>query len=351
MRQNSLELSLGDLPKPAPFLRAAANAHPYPSPVSPSSRLAFVDKAPSCYFDPAHTAAADSSTGAAAAGSSTGAASTISRDDVALPPSPALVPLAFGHPESSWATLSAPRVEPSLTHPLHRAKRLSMTPLSSTKALPPVEDDDAPTADMADMIIDEPPKLRKSSIVDLPLPQGNGLPFTPPLTPPTVSAALGPARTSKVRLLSLSFVPATSLATDPSLLTRRSCLAAPASAVTASPFLDRPTTLADLPRSSRASHTIIIYLDPSPLHRRPSSSHPSRPNLAVLACWSLSASLERKPASHHLYPPIIVPRSPSFRVPTTPHHPAALRPHPASRSPVLYTLSSSAPFGHLSRVI
>ncbi|GAA5907443.1 hypothetical protein JCM8208_001378 [Rhodotorula glutinis] len=197
MRQNSLELSLGDLPKPAPFLRAAANAHPYPSPVSPSSRLAFVDKAPSCYFDPAHTAAADSSTGAAAAGSSTGAASTISRDDVALPPSPALVPLAFGHPESSWATLSAPRVEPSLTHPLHRAKRLSMTPLSSTKALPPVEDDDAPTADMADMIIDEPPKLRKSSIVDLPLPQGNGLPFTPPLTPPTVSAALGPARTSK----------------------------------------------------------------------------------------------------------------------------------------------------------
>ena len=192
MRQNSLELSLGDLPKPAPFLRAAADAHPYPSPVSPSSRLFFVDKAPSCYFDPAHTAAAAAST--------PGPASTISRDDVALPPSPALVPLAFGQPEPSSATLSAPRVEPSSTHPLHRAKRLSMTPLSSTKALPPV--DEAPTADLADMVIDEPPKLRKSSIVDLPLPQaagGNGLPFTPPLTPPTVSAALGPARTSKVR--------------------------------------------------------------------------------------------------------------------------------------------------------
>ncbi|GAA5839637.1 hypothetical protein JCM9279_006004 [Rhodotorula babjevae] len=186
LRQNSLELSLGDLPKPAPFLRAAAHTHPYPSPVSPSSRLCFVDQAPSCYFDPAHTVSAP------------GLASTISRDDVALPPSPALVPLAFGHPEQSWATLSAPRVEPSTTHPLHRAKRLSMTPLSSTKALPPV--DDAPTADLADMAIDEPPKLRKSSIVDLPLPQaagGNGLPFTPPLTPPTVSAALGPARTSK----------------------------------------------------------------------------------------------------------------------------------------------------------
>ncbi|GAA5941685.1 hypothetical protein JCM3775_003633 [Rhodotorula graminis] len=187
MRENSLELSLGDLPKPAPFLRAAANARPYPSPVSPSSRLCFVDKAPSCYFDPAHLLAA----------AAAGPASKISRDEFALPASPALVPLDLGHAEPSWSTLSAPRVEPSTTHPLHHAKRLSMTPLSSTKALPPV---DAPTADLADMAIDEPPKVRKSSIVDLPLPQaagGNGLPFSPPLTPPTVSAPLGPARTSK----------------------------------------------------------------------------------------------------------------------------------------------------------
>ncbi|BGP41303.1 hypothetical protein JCM10449v2_005280 [Rhodotorula kratochvilovae] len=166
-RHNSLELDLGDLSKEASFLLAVQD-QPYPSPVSPATTL--FSSATSSYFDliPVGDPASSS-------------ASSVCRDDLALPPSPALVPISLSRPASPPPDSSPPpRVEVAITHPLHRAKRLGMTPLSSTKALPVVESQ-TPVAEC------EAPKLRKNSIVDLPLPQARGgtggLPLSPPLTP------------------------------------------------------------------------------------------------------------------------------------------------------------------------
>ncbi|GAA6049366.1 hypothetical protein JCM3770_007310 [Rhodotorula araucariae] len=167
MRNNSLELDLGDLPKAAPFLLALQD-QPYPSPVSPATTL--FTSGSSSYFD--FVPSAETLPSLAPSGC---------RDHLALPPSPALVPISLSRPASPARESSPPpRVEVAITHPLHRAKRLGMTPLASTAALPTSE----PRTAVAGT---EPPKVRKSSVVDLPQPQPasgfGGLPLSPPLTP------------------------------------------------------------------------------------------------------------------------------------------------------------------------
>ncbi|GAA5974440.1 hypothetical protein JCM11641_003213 [Rhodosporidiobolus odoratus] len=148
-RSNSLELDFGDLPPPTFFSASSA----YPSPCSPASGCIGIGS----YFP-------------------------LQRSFLTLPPSPRLVPLALDSPCPSPAFLPAPRVQASTTHPLHRAKRLSMTPLRSPSALPAVE------------VVEEPvvPKMkqRKGSLVDLPLVPVDAMPLTPPTTPIACDASL-----------------------------------------------------------------------------------------------------------------------------------------------------------------
>ncbi|GAA5913285.1 hypothetical protein JCM6882_000053 [Rhodosporidiobolus microsporus] len=155
-RFNSLGLSLaGDLPSPSFSPPDLA----YPSPCTPSTSTCGGGGA---YF-PLPTLASASRSGSPS-----------------LPPSPALIPISLSSPSAQEPAFSpaaaAPRAQPSTTHPLHRAKRLSMTPLSQSSSLP---------------LYSPPPlarlQLRKGSIVDLPpvsaLLGGEGMPLTPPLTP------------------------------------------------------------------------------------------------------------------------------------------------------------------------
>ncbi|BGP25725.1 hypothetical protein Rt10032_c06g2861 [Rhodotorula toruloides] len=158
-RSNSLELDLGDLPKPNFLFPSQA----YPSPVSPCTTL--FSSSTSSYFD------LDQRRGprARCASDASGEGDEMS---LALPPSPALVPISLVVPaptRDASPSRPAPHVEPSVSHPLHRAKRLSMTPLPTLSSLPSA---------------DAPPKLRKSSIVDLP-------PASPPLTPESSLGLVG----------------------------------------------------------------------------------------------------------------------------------------------------------------
>ncbi|GJN90144.1 hypothetical protein Rhopal_003143-T1 [Rhodotorula paludigena] len=161
-RSNSLELDLGDLPE-ASFLTVETQS--LPSPVSPATTL--FSSASSSYFD--------LTWGTPSLEASRSSIASSSSEDPMLPPSPALVPLSLDPVDSLSAAPSAPRVEASAAHPLHRGKRLSMTPMSATKALP-----------LASPAYGPPP-VRKSSIVDLPLPPAEQrtdvTPLSPPLTP------------------------------------------------------------------------------------------------------------------------------------------------------------------------
>lgn len=157
-RSNSLQLDLGDLPKPD-FLFTSQFERAYPSPVSPCTTL--FSSSTSSYFD------IDRRRHGRCASSASGVGDEMS---LALPPSPALVPISLEPAREPCPSPPAPHVEPSVSHPLHRAKRLSMTPLATLSSLP--------TTDA------EPPRLRKNSIVDLPPPA------SPPLTPATGSLGL-----------------------------------------------------------------------------------------------------------------------------------------------------------------
>ncbi|GAA5844856.1 hypothetical protein JCM11251_007348 [Rhodosporidiobolus azoricus] len=156
-RLNSLGLSLSDLPPPS-FSPPALS---YPSPCTPSASTC----GGSSYFPLNYSL------------------SSAASKEASLPPSPALIPIrvALSSPPAPEepASSPAPRVEPSLSHPLHRAKRLSMTPLSTHGTLPLSSPPACPPAKM---------QLRKGSIVELPeltaLGGGQGeTPLTPPLTP------------------------------------------------------------------------------------------------------------------------------------------------------------------------
>ncbi|GAA6036716.1 hypothetical protein JCM8097_003444 [Rhodosporidiobolus ruineniae] len=165
-RSNSLGLVLEDLPPASLFFLGVDACSPaaYPSPYTPLARPSAHS---SSYFPPVPSSAPE---------------------DPALPPSPALVPLALSRPPSPPRPSSPPpRVEPSVAHPLHRAKRLSMTPLSSSSLpLPPTP---PPAAKLA---------LRKGSLVPLPspstlptpAPQWATMPPTPPLTPVEMAVEL-----------------------------------------------------------------------------------------------------------------------------------------------------------------
>ncbi|BGO92601.1 hypothetical protein NBRC10512_004301 [Rhodotorula toruloides] len=159
-RSNSLELDLGDLPKPNFLFPSQA----YPSPVSPCTTL--FSSSTASYFElDQRRPRARSRCASAASGEG---------DDMSLelPPSPALVPIFLvAAPRDTSPSRPAPHVEPSVSHPLHRAKRLSMTPLPTLSSLPST---------------DAPPKLRKNSIVDLP-----PAPVSPPLTPESSLGLVG----------------------------------------------------------------------------------------------------------------------------------------------------------------
>ncbi|BGP33277.1 hypothetical protein JCM10296v2_005071 [Rhodotorula toruloides] len=151
-RSNSLELDLGDLPKPNFLFPSQA----YPSPVSPCTAL--FSSSTASYFDLDQRRPR---TRARCASAASGEGDDMSLE---LPPSPALVPISLVAPaQDPSPSRPAPHVEPSISHPLHRAKRLSMTPLPTLSSLPST---------------DAPPTLRKNSIVDLP-----PAPASPPLTP------------------------------------------------------------------------------------------------------------------------------------------------------------------------
>ncbi|GAA6019584.1 hypothetical protein JCM10207_006934 [Rhodosporidiobolus poonsookiae] len=147
-RCNSLELDFGDLPPPS-FLSSHL---PSPALSTPSS-FSYTSSSSSghSYFPSASTT-----------------------PSTELPPSPALVPLTLSPISAPPSPAPVPpAAKPSTMHPLHRAKRLSMTPLSCTRALP-----SPPPAKLA---------LRRGSVVDLPSPAlgpvDTGVPPTPPLTP------------------------------------------------------------------------------------------------------------------------------------------------------------------------
>ncbi|KAK4335734.1 hypothetical protein RTBOTA2_004502, partial [Rhodotorula toruloides] len=159
-RSNSLELDLGDLPKPNFLFPSQA----YPSPVSPCTTL--FSSSTASYFD------LDQRPGPRARARCASAASGEGDDmSLELPPSPALVPISLAPVRDPSPSRPAPHVEPSVSHPLHRAKRLSMTPLPTLSSLPSV---------------DAPPKSRKNSIVDLP-----PAPASPPLTPESSLGLVG----------------------------------------------------------------------------------------------------------------------------------------------------------------
>lgn len=216
---------------------SATSSYPYPSPVSPAAAL---------FARPSSASSAASSSAASEVDSyfachrsrQLSDATTVSEldggkdtfdlagDDVDrdLPPSPELIPLdlpPFSQLPEPELPLDCPLplpVEPVPTHPMHRSHRFAMTPVPATTArckagldLPapsemphaavlPQDEQSCP-----DACSPEPPRLRKSSIVDLPPVSAQASPMTGALElgleplPPTPPRSPG----AKVRMAPL----------------------------------------------------------------------------------------------------------------------------------------------------
>lgn len=191
----SLVLSCSLTDKAAPTLK------PYPTPVSPATTLflrsnvspaaSSVASEADSYFDyqrPRQLSTATSvGTSIYGGDDADGERGKVERD---LPPSPELVPFSLP-PVPAVPLDELPPAPPALvaaSHPLHRAHRLSMTPVGAGASQL-----DVPTS--PESTSPQPPRIRKSSIVDLPLVDPlsgaaeTGLQPLPP-TPPRSPTAL-----------------------------------------------------------------------------------------------------------------------------------------------------------------
>ncbi|GAA5867032.1 hypothetical protein JCM3774_003761 [Rhodotorula dairenensis] len=182
--------------------KAPLHSRPYPSPVSPATTLflrsnaspaaSSVASETDSYFDyerPRQLSTA-TSVGTSAYVGGDDADGDCGKEAWDLPPSPDLVP--FSLPPVPVASLSelppAPPAPVAPSHPLHRGHRLSMTPVDTSASqleLPTVPES-------ASQQQPSPPRLRKSSLVDLPpmVPLSGAaetglqpLPPTPPRSP------------------------------------------------------------------------------------------------------------------------------------------------------------------------
>lgn len=212
-RRNSLGLALDlrDLKRSLmlscakPSRLSATSSYPYPSPVSPaaalfarpssassaasSSAASEVDSYFACHRSRQLSDATTVSTGSrneldGGKDSFDLAGEDVDRD---LPPSPELIPLdlpPFSQLPEPELPLDCPLplpVEPVPTHPMHRSHRFAMTPVPATSARCKAGLDLSATSEMPhaavlpqdeqsfpDACSPEPPRLRKSSIVELP---------------------------------------------------------------------------------------------------------------------------------------------------------------------------------------
>lgn len=290
-RRNSLGLALDlrDLKKSLvlscirPFDPAllSSQSRPYPSPVSPATTLfhrhtATTSPAPSSaaseaesYFDVQRNRQFSTATSAYTSNydgddedCKEDAVDATGRD---LPPSPDLIPISL--PSSSSAIPDLPVAEavtplPAPTapsHPLHRAHRLSMTPVATLDSLDlPAISEVSPTLPTAP----EPPRVRKSSIVDLPLVSAVASPV-PAFA--TGASELGlepllptPPRSPGARLRMMPIVPTATTSTS-SLETVRS--ARSLSAATTRPWAPSEAIPQLFKVRSRATHTRLVVQD------------------------------------------------------------------------------------------
>ena len=154
--------------------KAPPQSRPYPSPVSPATTLFLrsnVSPATSSatseadsYFDYYRPRQLSSATSVQTSNYGAEDADEEGRrkTERALPPSPDLVPLSLPPIQDALPELPpAPAVAPSASHPLHRAHRLSMTPVGTAPPPSLLEMSSSPEST-------QPPRIRKNSIVDLP---------------------------------------------------------------------------------------------------------------------------------------------------------------------------------------